>query len=514
MTLSWAELAAKQFEKGSGPRFATPGDLARFLTPKSVQTPALDLIDQVLIDAYTKPDSRTMIFLAPQEGKSTRVAEVFPVWALSQSPDTRIVMASYAMGLARRNGRFIRSHIETHGKDLGVSIRRDVSAQNEWQIDGHAGGLFAVGIGGGLTGRAADLMIIDDPHSGMTTASSETYQKLAWDWWTGTAQTRLAPGAPVILIMTRWHQLDLAGRLLAAEDGHLWNVVNIPAQADHNPDKGEADILGRAPGEWLESTRGRTVKQWEARRKGTPAREWNAMYQGRPAPSEGGLFPRKDWKYYDRPLWIEVDGVCRTTGAADELILSWDMAFKATQNSDYVAGQVWLKRGANAYLLDQKHARLTFTETLSAFESMVAKWPQASAKLVEEAANGAAIMDSLKGKVPGLIPIKARESKEARASAVTPFIEAGNVHLPHVKLAPWVEGLIEEAAAFPNGAHDDRVDALTQALNRLFLRGGTGSAFLNAMKARAEKDGITIPQHSRNWRQVAADLKNNPQPGR
>ncbi|WP_427130323.1 phage terminase large subunit [Pseudarthrobacter sp. S9] len=509
MTLSWAELAAKQFETGAAPRFPTPGDLARFLNPRSVQTPALDLIDQALLDAYVTPDSRTMIFLGPQEGKSTRVAEVFPLWVLSQSPDTRIVTASYAMSLARRNGRAIRNHIETHGRDLGVAIRPDVSAQSEWQLDGHRGGLYAVGIGGGLTGRAADMMIIDDPHSGMDTAESETYQVRAWDWWTGTASTRLAPGAPVVLIMTRWHQLDLAGRLLAAEDGHLWNVINIPAMADHNPDKGEKDVLGRMPGEYLESTRGRTAEQWEAIRKRAGSRVWNALYQGRPAPSEGGLFRRKDWQYYKNPLWIDTDGVCRTTGSADELILSWDMAFKASQNSDFVAGQVWLKRGADAYLLDQKHGRLTFTETLNAFEAMVAKWPQASAKLVEEAANGAAILDSLKGKVPGLIPVKAKESKEARAAAVTPFIEAGNIHLPHVSIAPWIDGLVEEAAAFPNGAHDDRVDALTQALNRLFLRGGQGSAFLNAMKSRAEASGTEVPSHSRNWRQVAADLKNN-----
>jgi predicted phage terminase large subunit-like protein len=507
--MNWAELAAKAFEAGSGPRFTSPGHLARYLNPKSVQTPALDLIDEALLDAWNTPDSRTMIFLGPQEGKSTRVAEVFPLWVLSQSPDTRIVTASYAMSLARRNGRSIRNHIETHGRDLGISIRPDVSAQSEWQIDGHRGGLYAVGIGGGLTGRAADMMVIDDPHSGMDTAESATYQERAWDWWTGTASTRLAPGAPVILIMTRWHQLDLAGRLLEAEDGHLWNVVNIPAQADHNPDKGEKDILSRVPGEWLESTRGRTDAQWEAIKKRAGSRVWNALYQGRPAPTEGGLFKRKDWQLYRTPLWIEENGVCRTTGASDELILSWDMAFKATQNSDYVAGQVWLKRGADAYLLDQKHARLTFTETLTAFEAMVAKWPQASAKLVEEAANGAAILDSLKGKVSGLIPVKAKESKEARAAAVTPFIEAGNVHLPDPKLAPWVDGLIEEAAAFPNGAHDDRVDALTQALNRLFLRGGQGAAFLTAMKNRLEEQGITPPNHSRNWRQQAAELKNH-----
>jgi predicted phage terminase large subunit-like protein len=505
---AWAELAAKAFEPSTA-RFATPGDLAKHLNPKTAQTPALDLIDEALLDAYHTPDSRTMIFLGPQEGKSTRVAEVFPLWVLAQAPDTRIVTSSYAMSLARRNGRAIRSHIETHGRDLGISIRPDVAAQSEWQLDGKRGGLYAVGIGGGLTGRAADMMIIDDPHSGMETAESETYQMRAWDWWTGTASTRLAPGAPVILIMTRWHQLDLAGRLLAAEDGHLWNVVNIPAQADHNPDKGETDILGRVPGEYLESTRGRTPEQWEAIKKRAGTRVWNALYQGRPAPTEGGLFKRADWRYYENPLWVEEDGVRRTTGESDVLVMSWDMAFKDTKASDYVVGQVWLHRGANVYLLDQVRRRMSFTETLKAVKAFVARWPQASAKLVEDKANGTAVLDMLKPTMPGLIAITPKESKEARASAVSPFVEAHNVHLPDPKLAPWVTDFVEEAAAFPNGANDDQVDTMSQALQRMLVRGGQGSAFLNAMKARAEANGTTIPNHSRNWRQKAAELKNH-----
>lgn len=511
--MGWMELAAKAFEPKTLD-FETPGDLARHLTPATLQTPALDLIDEALINAFCTPDARLIVSMPPQNGKSTRVAEVFPMWVLLQNPETRIVTASYSQGLARRNGRAIRRHIETHGKPLGLTLRRDVAAQNEWQLEGHAGGVYSTGIGGSLTGRPSDMMIIDDPIKDSKEADSVTFRDNVWDWWQSVGSTRLAPGAPVIIILTRWHEDDIAGRLMSAEDGHLWQYVNIPAQADHDPAKGETDILGREPGVFMESARGHTPEQWAAVKRSKGSRVWNALYQGRPAPSEGGLFKRSDWQYYDRPLWIETDGVCRTTGAADELILSWDMAFKATQNSDYVAGQVWLKRGADAYLLDQKHGRLTFTETLAAFEAMVAKWPQASAKLIEEAANGAAILDSLKGKIPGLIPVKARESKEARAAAVTPFIEAGNVHLPRPAIAPWVDGLVEEAAAFPNGANDDRVDALTQALNRLFLRGGQGSAFLNAMKARAEKDGITIPSNSRNWRQAAANLKNNPQTGR
>jgi predicted phage terminase large subunit-like protein len=500
--MGWMDIAAKAFEGGRGPKFATPGDLARFLNPKTAQTPALDLIDEALIEAWNTPDSRTMVFLGPQEGKSTRVAEVFPLWVLMQSPDTRIVTASFAMSLARRNGRNIRSHIETHSRELGIAIRPDVAAQSEWQLDGHRGGLYAIGLGGALTGRAADMMVIDDPHSGMETAESETYQMRAWDWWTGTASTRLAPGAPVILIMTRWSELDLAGRLLEAEDGHLWNVINIPAQADHNPDKGESDVLGRSPGEYLESTRGRTPEQWEAIKKRAGSRVWNALYQGRPAPTEGGIFKRGDWRTYTTPLWVEEEGVCRTTGDADELIMSWDMTFKASKASDYVVGQVWLKRGPNVYLLDQVRRRMTFTETLTAVKALVAKWPQCSAKLVEDKANGSAVLDVLKVEMPGLIPIMPKESKEARASAVSPFVEAGNVFLPDPKIRAWVTDFIEEAATFPNGANDDQLDGMTQALQRLLVRGGQGSAFLNAMKARAEANGTIVPTSARNWRQT------------
>lgn len=480
--------------------YPTPGALASILTPGTVQTPALDLIDQMLIDAWNTPDSRLIISMPPQNGKSTRVAEVFPLWILNQAPETRIVTASYSQSLARRNGRAIRRHVETHGDILGMGLRRDVAAQNEWQLQGHAGGVYAVGIGGSLTGRPADALIIDDPIKDQKEADSITFRENVWDWWQSVASTRLAPGAPVVIILTRWHEDDLAGRLLAAEDGHLWHVLNIPAQADHNPDTGETDILGRHPGEYMQSARGHTTAQWEAIKRSKGSRVWNALFQGRPAPAEGGMFKRADWAWYDRPLWVEESGVCRTTGASDELVMSWDMAFKATSSSDYVCGQVWLRRGADAYLLDQRHGRLTFTETVAAFEALTAKWPQCAAKLVEDKANGSAVIDSLNKRIPGIIPVTPHESKEARAAAVTPFIEAGNVHLPRPAIAAWVDGLVEEAAAFPNAAHDDRVDALTQALHRIFLRGGQGSAFLTAWKRTAEQQGITVPTHARNWR--------------
>jgi predicted phage terminase large subunit-like protein len=450
-------------------RWATPGDLARHLDPKTRQTPALDLIDAELVRLLDTPDGRLVISMSPQEGKSQRTSRRFPLWALTQRPDTRVAIASYEHGVARRWGRAIRDDIIVHGTELGLSVRDDLSAQHEWQLSGHEGGVYAAGIGGALTGRPVDLMVIDDPIKDRAQADSPTYRERAWDWWTDVAATRLAPGAPVVLILTRWHEDDLAGRLLAAEDGHLWRVVNIPAQADHDPNKGETDPLGREPGEFMESARGRTAKQWEAIKVRSGSRTWASLYQGRPAPAEGDIFLRDWWREYTSPRWVErPDGSCWAPGA-DEVAMSWDMAFKATSGSDYVVGQVWARYGMELFLLDQVHDRLSFTDTCAALRQLAAKWPQAVAKYVEDKANGTAVINSLSRQVPGLIPVEPDGSKESRASAVTPFVEAGQVHVPAPEIAPWIGSFILEHSGFPNGSHDDQVDACTQAINRMLL---------------------------------------------
>jgi predicted phage terminase large subunit-like protein len=465
------------------PKWDTPGDLAQALDPKTVQTEALDLIDEALVEAFNTPDARLIISVPPQEGKSTRASVMFPLWVLTQRPGTRIIMASYSDRLAKRNSRTVRNFITSDGAKLGLTLSHDVANQNEWQVAGERGGVYAVGMGGALTGQPADVMLIDDPLKDQKDADSALIRENGWDWWTSTASTRLAPGAPVILILTRWHEDDLAGRLQAAEDGHLWKVINIPAMADHDPDKGETDPLGREPGEFLNSARRRTVKQWQAIAKRVGSRVWNALYQGRPAAAEGNMFKRSEWRRYDSPMWVKNDdGTCTIPTGSGVLVMSWDMAFKDTKTSDYVVGQMWLHRGPNAYLIDQVRKRMSFSETQKAVEAMVAKWPQCAIKLVEDKANGTAILDVLKAKYPGFIAITPHESKEARAAAVTPFVEAGNVFLPESKLAAWVADLIDEAASFPNGTHDDQVDAMTQALNRIFVRGGRAKDWLEFLK--------------------------------
>lgn len=487
-------LARKAAEWGQDrpSRWETPGDLAQTTNARTVQTPALDIIDEALVKAFNTPDSRLIISMAPQEGKSVRVAGDFPTWWLTKRPDARIVCASYSSSLAIRNGRAIRRRIQEH--DLGIQVAQDNGSVSDWTLAGYDGGVLSVGVGSGLTGRPADVLIIDDPIKDRAEAESEVYRENVWDWWTHTASARLAPGAPVVLILTRWHHDDLAGRLLGqggdpddpdapppeddwdVYDPYMplapfrWTYLNIPAQADHDPRKGQTDLLARLPGEFMESARRRTPEQWENRKKTAGPHTWASLYQGRPVPGSGGLFPSIDQvARYSAPIWVTDDaGRCRVPGAP-EMIQSWDMAFKDTSGSDYVVGQVWLRVENKAYLLDQVRRRMSFTATLEAVKGLSAKWPQAVAKFVEDKANGPAVINALNRQINGLIPIEPEGSKYSRAAAVSPLFWAKDVVLPEPSVLPSVQYVTLEMEQFPAGAHDDTIDAMSQALNRLLL---------------------------------------------
>lgn len=465
--LAWQE--ATQRFKPMRQRWGTPGDLAKDLDPKTIQTPALDVIDEALVDVAEGRCLRLMISLAPQEGKSQRTSRRFPTWMLTRNKDLRIAIVSYAHGVARRWGRAIRDDIATHGNKLGLTVNPGSAAAHEWELLGHQGSVYCVGITGSLTSRPVDLLIIDDPYKDGKQADSEAWQETVQEWWTEVAIPRLGANVAVVIIQTRWRHDDLSGWLQERDDGIAWRVVNIPAQADHDPAKGETDPLGREPGEFMQSTRGRTREQWEQRKREMGSRAWNALCQGRPAPAEGNIFQRDWWVFYDQQQWIERDDGSRWAVSFDEIIASWDMTFKDTEGTDYVCGQVWGRRGVEAYLLDQVHDRASFVDTCLMVRTLSARWPQAVLKLVEDKANGPAVINALRRKVPGLVPVEPDGSKTARAAAVSPFVEAGNVKLPAPELAPWVDDLIEEAQSFPRAANDDRVDAMSQALNRLLL---------------------------------------------
>ena len=502
--------------------FETPGDLARALNPTTVQTKALDIIDAALVRVANGESKRLIISMPPQQGKSERTTHYGALWMLYRNPMLRMCIVSYGDRPASRFSYRIRADVlEFNGSrgtvDLGLRLQKDSKAASQWNLEFPAmDTMYAIGIGSALTSRPVDVMFIDDPVKDFRAADSMLQSENAWEWWQTVARPRLGTGpnaAPVILILTRWHESDLAGRLIAAQrlaekNGESsfdqWEVINIPAQAEHDPAAGETDILGREPGEFMDSARKTTEAQWRATKNATGSRFWSALFQGHPSPDGGDVWRRNWWRRYETPLWTTVDGSIYTIPDCDQVIMSWDMTFKDTRSSDYVVAQVWAQRGADVYLVDQIRARMTFTETLLAFENLVRKWPQATTKLVEDKANGTAVIDSLKKKIPGIVAINPTESKYARASAVAPFIEAGNVHLPVVAICvpgfDSVEDLITEAAGFPNAAHDDTVDTASQALARMLLRVGSGTAFLEAMKARANADGTTVTTATRAWR--------------
>lgn len=387
---------------------------------------------------------RLMIFMPPRHGKSRLASEFFPAWFLGRNPGRQVIACTYAQELADDFGRKVRNQLRDplhHAIFPACGLREDSKSARRFHTRG--GGVYmAVGAGGPITGRGADVLLIDDPIKGSEEADSDTHRRKLKDWYASVAYTRLMPGGAVVVIQTRWHEDDLAGWLLREHAHEGWEVLSLPALSDEG-----------AP-LWPEAF---PLERLQAIKRAVGSRVWEALYQQRPSPAEGGMLRRNWWRYYRQ-----------APSKFDEIIQSWDATFKDTKASDYVVGQVWGRVGADKYLLDQVRARMDFPATLQAVRAMSAKWPQARAKLVEDKANGPAMIASLKREVSGLIPVEPQGSKEARASAVSPDIEAGNVYLPEG--APWVQDFVEECAAFPNGTNDDQVDAMTQALLRFSER--------------------------------------------
>ena len=325
-------------------RYPTPGDLAADLDPSVVQTPALRMVDEA-VRRTIATGGRLIITMPPQQGKSSRVAVWTPVWALMRNPDMKVVVASYAESLARRNAYEARRIVVEHGSgavdemtgaalpdNLGIGLARDHKRARSWSIEGATGGYYATGTGGALTGMAADLICIDDPLKDQVQADSAREREKVWDWWTSVAQTRLSPTGSVIIIMTRWHNDDLVGRLLEADQKlpvgeREWEVLNIPAVAE----EGVPDALGREPGVALESARGTTAEEFRRIRRAVGERTWAALYQGVPTPPAGGLFGREELDR-SRVESVELAGRVVTvdpaeSGRGDEagvLIMGWD----------------------------------------------------------------------------------------------------------------------------------------------------------------------------------------------
>ncbi|MED4866120.1 phage terminase large subunit [Heyndrickxia faecalis] len=408
-----------------------------------------------------------MIEMPPRHGKSMTVTETFPSYFIGKNPDKRVITAAYSDGLATKFGRVNRNKFNEFAFDIfGVQLSESNAATKDWGVSGHNGGMISTGIGGSITGQGADLMIIDDPIKNMKEAQSQLIRDNIWDEWEATLSTRLHDGASVIVIMTRWHEDDLIGRLLARSPRN-WERLRLPAIAEDDD-----DLLGREIGEALCPELGFDEQWAEDKKREVGSRTWAALFQQRPSPAGGGIFKRNWWKFYVPDIQTRNklnlgEDVAILPGHFDDSCQSWDCTFKATDKSDFVAGHVWAREKANFYLLDREHNRLDFPDTVRAIKHMSSKWPQINAKYIEDKANGSAVIQSLQNEIVGIIPVEPEGGKEARANAVSPLVEAGNVYLPHPAWRPWVNDIIEEATAFPNGAHDDDVDAMTQAINQM-----------------------------------------------
>ena len=416
------------------------------------------LLAEKLTELESGTDGRLMILMPPRHGKSELASVRFPAWFLGRHPSKRVIATSYSARLAENFGRKVRDIVADPKFRLtfGIGLSGRSKAADRWETIA-GGGYVAAGVGGSITGMGGDLLIIDDPFKNQEDADSKNYRDKVWDWYQSTLYTRIEKGGRIVVILTRWHEDDLAGRLLNADrDG--WQVVSFPAIA-------EEDEEFRSIGEplWADKYDEDALAQI---RSAVGTRVWNALYQQRPAPEDGAVFKKSWFRFYDAEPVFE------------QMVQSWDMTFSGGDGSDFVVGQVWGIRGAERYLVDQVRGRMDFMSALRALRMMTEKYPQARAKYIEDKANGPAVISAMKNEIQGLIPVNPQGSKTARAIAVTPMLEAGNVYLK--RGAKFSEELMDEAAMFPGGKNDDMVDAMTQALSQTERRVKPSASFSGA----------------------------------
>lgn len=412
----------------------------------------------------------------PQHGKSMTATESLPAWYLGKYPDRRVILAAYNDEFAEKFLRRNKEKISSFGKNLfGMEIG-EINRAGEFELKGHRGCAIARGLRAGITGNPGDLIIIDDPIKNRAEAYSPAFRDHLWQEWQSSIKTRLSAGAKVIVIATPWHEDDLMSRIVRHESNV--KVIRLPVEAEEN------DPLGRPLGVSLCPELGKDDR-WLADFKvgylSDPtggAAAWAAMYQCRPR-IEGGNIVRRDWfRYYD-PADI---------GAWGTTLISVDAAFKGNENNDFVAMTVWSKLGGSFYLRHCSNKQLDFPQTIAELRALRALYPEAFTVLVEDKANGSAIISTLRHEMPGILGVNPRGGKEARVHAVSSAIESGNVFLP--KEAGWVEEYLDQWVGFPAVAHDDMVDSSTQALSYLLFRSGEPVFEAKKDVARAEEEAF------------------------
>lgn len=416
------------------------------------------LLLQAIERAASTRYGRFMLFLPPGSAKSTYASVVAPTYFMGRNPGTKVILASYGSDLARRHGRRARQIARSPEFSAlwGATLSPDTAAANEWALT-NGSEYLAAGLLAGLTGNRAHGALIDDPIKGREQADSPTIRQKTFDAYTDDLSTRLIPGGWMGIVQTRWHEDDLAGRLLpkgyAGEsgliectDGKLWEVLNIPAQAER-----EDDPLGRRLGEylwpeWFDAEHWRPFK--------ANSRTWASLFQQRPRPDEGGVF-KEAWclhRYGEIPQQAGV------------VVHSWDTAQKPDEVNDPTVGSVWnLGHGVPGYYLREVHRRRLDYPALKRQVISLAERDRPAAILIEDKSSGQSLIQELRSSTTlPIIAIEPEQSKLFRAIEVSSMVEAGLLHLP--KSAPWLTDFEGEFFGFPLSTNDDQVDSVTQFL--------------------------------------------------
>ena len=438
-------------------RLGSPAALGAADLPLSWRTPPhLALIDGLLTDIAAGCRRRLLLFAPPRHGKSVLTSHYFPAWFLLTHPARRVILTSYEADFAAQWGRKVRDTVTRWGPVFGVRVRADSKAADRWEIDGHGGGMQTAGAGGAILGKGADLFVVDDPVKNAAEALSPVYRQKVWDWYTSTAASRFEPGCRVVVTQQRWHTQDLGGRLLQEQPGD-WEVVSLPAVA------GDGDPLGRAPGEALWPER-YTAADLEEKRRLSPT--WfAAQYQQQPIDLDGGFF-----KGVER---IPLLSAAPTPDQFVRRIRAWDLASTEAQSGadpDYTVGVLMGRhRDGTFWVLDVARERLG----PAGVRALIRQTAEADGSAVpvrierEGGASGKiAAADIVARDLAGFAAqaVRAKGSKAERAEPFAAQVEAGNVRVVRNRHTPAV---LDEMRAFPTGAHDDAVDAMSLAFGEV-----------------------------------------------
>ena len=393
---------------------------------------------------------RLIINMPPRHTKSEFASYLFPAWYIGKYPKKKIMQVSHNAELASRFGSKVRNLMNTreYKQIFGdVTLREDSKAKGRWETN-HGGEYFAAGVGGSITGRGADLLIIDDPHTEQD-ALSESAMERAYDWYVSGPRQRLQPGGSIVIVMTRWAEDDLTGRLIKAQKeikADKWNLISFPA------------ILPSGKPVWPEYWE---LEELEKVKASLPIRNWSSQYMQEPTSEEGAILKREWWLPWEKPTMPKLKHV----------IQSYDTAFSAKETADYSAITTWgvffpKEDGKPALiLLDALRGKYDFPE-LKAIAMEQFKYWEPESVIIEAKASGEPLMQEFRRMGIPVIPFVPTRGKDkhSRVNACAPVFESGSIFYP--KDEKFVEEVIEECAAFPHGAYDDYVDSTTQAVLR------------------------------------------------